>query len=88
MSGRGVFMTHVGFFEPIVISFGMTNLQAIFQAIMNKILRDLINEGKVAAFVNNILVETETEERHYKGITYWQPLITLSMSGESELKKE
>jgi len=33
-------------------------------AIINKILRDLINEGKVAAFVDNVLVETETEEGH------------------------
>jgi len=31
---------------------------------INEILRDLINEGKVTAFVNNVLVETETEERH------------------------
>ena len=29
---------------------------------MNKILRDLINEGKVAAFVDNVLMETEDEE--------------------------
>ena len=32
--------------------------------IMNKILRDLINKGKVAAFVDDILVGTETEEEH------------------------
>jgi len=31
---------------------------------MNEILRDLINEGKVAAFVDDVLVGTETEERH------------------------
>jgi len=29
---------------------------------MIKILRDLINEGKVAAFVDDILVGTETEK--------------------------
>ena len=28
---------------------------------MNEILRDLINEGKVAAFVDDVLVGTETE---------------------------
>ena len=33
---------------------------------MNETLRDLINEGKVAAFVDNVLVETETEEGHDK----------------------
>ena len=44
--------------------FGMTNSPAMFQAIMNKILRDMINKGKVAAFVDDMLVGTETEERH------------------------
>jgi len=33
-------------------------------AMMNKILRDLINERKVAVFVDDILVETETEKEH------------------------
>ena len=46
--------------------FRMTNSPAIFQAMMNETLRDLINEGKVAAFVDNVLVETETEEGHDK----------------------
>jgi len=33
---------------------------------INEILRDLINKGKVAAFVDNMLVETEIEEEHNK----------------------
>jgi len=57
-------MTYIGFFKLIVIFFGMMSSPAIFQAIMNKILRTLINEGKVAAFVDNMLVETKTEERY------------------------
>jgi len=55
---------HIGSFEPTVMFFGMTNSLATFQAIMNEILRDLINEGKVAAFVDDVLVGTETEEEH------------------------
>jgi len=31
---------------------------------MNKILRDLINEGKVAAFVDDVLVGMEMENSH------------------------
>jgi len=42
----------------------MTNSPATFQAMINEILRDLINEGKVAAFVDNVLVGTEMEEGH------------------------
>jgi len=45
---------YIGSFKPTVMFFGMMNLPAIFQAIMNEILRDLINEGKVAAFVDNV----------------------------------
>jgi len=55
---------HVGSFEPTVMFFGITKSPATFQAIMNEILSDLINEGKVTAFVNDVLVGTETEEGH------------------------
>jgi len=55
---------HVGFFEPTVMFFRMTNLLVTFQAIMNEILRDLINKKKVAAFVDDMLVRTKTEEGH------------------------
>jgi len=61
---KGAFMTHVGSFEPIVMFFGITNLPATFQEMINEILRDMINEGKVMAFVDNMLVKTETEEGH------------------------
>ena len=54
----------MGSFEPTVMFFGMTNLPATFQAIMNKVLRDLINKEKVAAFVDDMLVETKIEEGH------------------------
>jgi len=61
---KGAFTTYIGSFEPTVMFFGMTNSPAMFQAIMNEILRDMINEGKVAAFVDDVLVGTETEEGH------------------------
>jgi len=54
----------VGSFEPTVMFFGITNLPATFQVMMNEILRDLINEGKVATFVDDVLVETETKKGH------------------------
>ena len=61
---KAAFTTHVGLFEPVVMFFGMINLSATFQVMMNKILRDMINEGKVVAFVDDVLVRTETEEGH------------------------
>ena len=63
---KAAFTTHVGSFEPVVMFFGMTNSPATFQAIMNEILRDMINKGKVAAFVDDVLVRMETEEGHDK----------------------
>jgi len=51
----------MGSYEPVVMFFGMTNSPATFQGIMNEILRDMINEGKVAAFVDDVLIGTETE---------------------------
>jgi len=58
------FTTHVGLYEPVVMFFGMTNSPTMFQGMINKILRDMINEEKVAAFVNDVLIGTETEEEH------------------------
>jgi len=62
---KEAFTIHIGFFRPTVMFFGMTNLLATFQAMMNKILRDLINKEKIATFVDdNVLVGTETEKEH------------------------
>ena len=46
--------------------FGITDSPAMFQAMMNEILRDMINEGKVAVFVDDVLVGTQMEKGHDK----------------------
>jgi len=61
---KGAFTMHIEFFEPTVMFFGMTNSPATFQVMINEIPRDMINEGKVAAFVDDVLVGTEMEEGH------------------------
>ena len=53
-----------GSFEPMVMFFGLTNSPAMFQAIMNDLLRDLVVEEKVAVFIDDVMVVTETEEGH------------------------
>jgi len=57
---------HLGIYEPTVIFFGLINSLVTFQAMMNDILRDLINTGEVAVFMDDVLVETEEEEKHDK----------------------
>ena len=44
---KAMFTMPEGLFEPMVIFFGLTNSPATFQAMMNELLRDLINTGKV-----------------------------------------
>jgi len=61
---KAAFMTPEGSFEPTVMFFGLTNSPATFQAIMNELLRDLINTGKVAVFIDDVIVGTEAEEGH------------------------
>ena len=53
-----------GSFEPMVMFFGLMNSPVTFQAIMNELLRDLINTGKVAVFIDDMIVGMETEEGH------------------------
>ena len=53
-----------GSFKPTVMFFGLTNSPVTFQAMMNKLLRDLINIGKVAAFIDDMIVGTEDEKGH------------------------
>ena len=57
---------HLGVYKPTVMFFGLTNSPATFQAMMNDILRDLIDTGDVAAFMDNMLVGIEDEKKHNK----------------------
>ena len=53
-----------GLFEPTVMFFGLTNFPATFQAMMNELLRDLINTEKVVVFIDDVIVGMETEKGH------------------------
>ena len=55
---------HLGVYKPTVMFFCLINSLATFQVMMNDILRDLINTGEVAAFMDDILVGTEDKKRH------------------------
>ena len=46
--------------------FGLINLPAMFQTMMNDLLRDLVVEEKVVVFINDVMVTTEMEEGHDK----------------------
>ena len=61
---KAAFTIPEGSFKPTVMFFGLTNSPATFQAMMNELLRDLINTGKVAVFIDDVIVGTEIEEGH------------------------
>jgi len=51
-------------FELMIMFFGFKNSPTTFQTIINEILRDLINTGKVVSFIDDIIVGIEKEEEH------------------------
>ena len=42
----------------------LTNSLATFQAMMNNLLRDMIEAGDVTIFIDNVIVGIETEKEH------------------------
>jgi len=44
----------------------LTNSPAMFQIIINDLIRDMIEVGDVVAFIDDIMVGMETEERYNK----------------------
>ena len=61
---KAAFTTSERSFEPTVMFFGLTNSPATFQTMINELLRNLINIGKVVVFIDDIIVGTEDEEGH------------------------
>jgi len=55
-----------GLFEPLVMFFGLCNCPVTFQTMMDNIFNDLITEGVVVVYLDNILIFMETLEEHWK----------------------
>jgi len=60
---KTAFRTHYGLFEFQIIPFRLTNTPSTFQDMMNHILSDMLYIG-VLAYMDDILVHDETQERH------------------------
>ena len=61
---KAAFSIPEGAFELMVIFFELTKSLATFQAMINDLLRNMIEAEGVAAFIDNMMVETETEKEH------------------------
>ena len=64
------FQTNQGLFELLVMFFGLTNSPATFQTMMNDIVYDLIMEGVVCVYLDDILIFTKSLEEHQRVV--WQ----------------
>ena len=67
---KAAFTTNRGLFEPLVMFFGLCNSPSTFQTMMNHIFRELINEGKVVVYIDDILIFTKTMEEHCQ-VVHW-----------------
>jgi hypothetical protein len=61
---KAAFTTNRGLFEPQVMFFGLTNSPTTFQALMNTIFADLVAAGKVAVYLDDILIYSSTPDEH------------------------
>jgi len=61
---KAVFQTNRGLFELLVMFFGLCNSLAMFQTMMDDIFDDLIMEGVVVVYLDDILIFTETLKEH------------------------
>jgi transposase InsO family protein len=61
---KAAFRTNRGLFEPLVMFFGLTNSPATFQTMMDDIFRELVAEGVVVVYLDDILIFTRTLEEH------------------------
>jgi hypothetical protein len=60
---KAAFMTHRGAYEPLVMYFGLMNSPATFQAMMNNIMCDLIDEGVLVVYILVFMKTVEENER-------------------------
>src|SRR3954463_16530594 len=63
---KATFRTNRGLFEPLVMFFGLTNSPATFQNMMNDLLRDLVDKGKVIVYIDDIMIFTVGIEEHHQ----------------------
>jgi len=77
---KAAFRTNQGLFKPLVMFFGMTNSPATFQTMMNDIFRNLIAEGIVVVYLDDILIFTKTEEEHAQAV---RQMLRFHGSGQS-----
>jgi hypothetical protein len=61
---KAAFCTNHRLFEPLMMYFRLTNSPVTFQMMMNKTFHDLILNGVVCIYLDDILIFTKSKEEH------------------------
>ena len=61
---KAAFKTSEGLFEPLVMFFGMCNAPATFQRMMNEVFADMIDEGWLIIYMDDMLIFSKDIETH------------------------
>ena len=64
---KTAFNTPNGHYEYLVMPFGLTNAPAVFQALVNDVLRDMLNRF-VFVYLDDILIFSKSEEEHIQHV--------------------
>ncbi len=67
---KTTFKTHYNFFKYQVMSFGLTNVPAIFQGFINKILAEKLDVF-VIIYLDNILIYIKSGGKEYVEVVQW-----------------
>ncbi len=64
---KTAFSTTTGHYEYLVMPFGLSNSPSVFQAFINDVFRDMLNQW-VIVYIDDILIYSETYEEHVKHV--------------------
>ena len=62
---KTTFRTRYGYYEFLVMSFGLTNVPEVFMDKMNRVFHDYLDKF-IVVFINDILIYSKMSEEHEK----------------------
>ena len=81
---KTAFNTPTGHYEYSVTPFGLTNAPAVFQALVNDLLRDMIDK-KIFVYLDDVLIFSKSHEEHIHHVqTVLQRLLENSVFVKAE----
>ena len=81
---KTAFNTPFGHYEYLVMPFGLTNAPAIFQALVNDVLGDMLNQF-VSVYLDDILIFSKSREEHIVHVQFvFQRLLKNSLFVKAE----